>query len=78
MDSVTSWHKYQLNATTLTFAPANLYRRYYKDTVNVVLKAMKAGIYGSSTNLGYLSIHQKLGHNCIKTDRETVGDVCKL
>ena len=39
---------------------------------------MKAGIYGPSTNLGYLSIHQKLGHNCIKIDRETVGDVCKL
>ena len=39
---------------------------------------MKAGIYEPFTNLGYLSIHQKLGHNCIKIDRETVGDVCKL
>ena len=35
-------------------------------------------INATPTNLGYLSIHQKLGHNCIKIDRETVGDVCKL
>ena len=50
----------------------NLYRRYHKDTVNVVLEAIKAGVDGPSTNLGYRSIHQKLSRNGIKTDRETV------
>ena len=49
----------------------NLYRRYDKDTVNVVLEAIKAGIDGPSTNLGYRSIHQQLRYNGIKTDRET-------
>ena len=49
----------------------NLYRRYHKDTVNVVLETLKADIDGPSTNLGYRSIHQKLVHNGIKTDRET-------
>ena len=33
---------------------------------------MKAGIPESSTNHGYRSIHQKLRHNGIKTDRERV------
>ena len=32
-----------------------------------------ADINGPSTNLGYCSISQKLIHNGIKTDRETVG-----
>ena len=50
----------------------NLYRRYHKDTANVVLEAITADIYGPSRNLGYRSIHQKLIHNGIKTDRETV------
>ena len=50
----------------------NFYRRYHKDTVNVVLEAINAGIDGPSVNLGYRSIHQKLIHNGIKTDRETV------
>ena len=49
----------------------NLYRKYHKDTVNAVLEAMKVDIDGPSTNLGYLSIHQKLVHNGIKKDRET-------
>ena len=55
----------------------NLYRRYHKDTVNVVLEAIKAGIDGPSTNLGYRSIHQKLRHNSVKTDRETVRPCLK-
>ena len=50
----------------------NLYRRYHKDTVNVVLEAINADIYEPSTNLGYRSIHQQLRHNGIKTSRETV------
>ena len=50
----------------------NFHRIYHKDTVNVVLEPIKAGIDGSSTNLGYASIDQKLRHNGIKTDRETV------
>ena len=54
-----------------------LYRRHHKDTVNVVLEAMKADIDGPSTNLGYRSIHQKLIHNGIKTDRETVRPCLK-
>ena len=40
----------------------NLYRRY-KDTVNIVLEAIKADRDGPSTNLGYRGIHQKLIHN---------------
>ena len=51
----------------------NLYKRYHKDTVNVVLEAIKADIDGPSTNLGCRSIHQKLIHNGLNTDRETVG-----
>ena len=50
----------------------NLYRKYHKNTVNVVLEAIKAGIDRTLTNLGYCSIHQKLRHNGIKTDRETI------
>ena len=50
----------------------NLYRRYHKHTVNVVLETIKADIDGPSTNLVYRSIHQKLIYNGIKTDRETV------
>ena len=49
-----------------------MYRIYHKDTVNVVLGAIKAGIDVPSTNLGYRNIHQRLRHNGIKTDRETV------
>ena len=48
----------------------NLCRRHHK-TVNIVLEAIKADIDGPFTNLGYRSIHQKLIHNGIKTDRET-------
>ena len=50
----------------------NLYKRYHKNKVNVVLKATKVGVDRPSTNLGYGSIHQKLRHNGIKSDRETV------
>ena len=50
----------------------NLYRRYHKHTVNVVLEAIKADIDGPSTNLDYCSSHQKLIHKGIKTDRGTV------
>ena len=50
----------------------NLYRKYHKDIVNVVLEAIKAYIDGPSTNLDYRNIHKKLIHNGIKTDRETV------
>ena len=50
----------------------NLYRRYHKDTVNVVLETIKVDIEEPSTNLGYSSIHQKLIHNVIKTGKETV------
>ena len=49
-----------------------MYRRYHKDTVNVVLEVIKADIDELSTNLGYRSIHQKLIYNGIKTDRETL------
>ena len=49
-----------------------MYRKYHKNTVNVVLEAIKAGIDRTLTNLGYCSIHQKLRHNGIKTDRETI------
>ena len=55
----------------------NLYRRHHKDTVNIVLEAIKADIDGPFTNLGYRSIHQKLVHNGIKTDRETVRPCLK-
>ena len=47
----------------------HFYRICHKDTVKVVLEPIKAGIDGSSTNLGYGSINQKLRHNGIKTDR---------
>ena len=50
----------------------NLYRRYHKDKVNVLLEAIKTDLDGTSTNFGYRSIHQKFIHNGIKTDRETV------
>ena len=50
----------------------NLYRRYHKDKVNVLLEAIKTDLDGTSTNLSYRSIHQKFIHNGIKTDRETV------
>ena len=50
----------------------NLYKRYHKDTVNIVLEAINTGIDGPSKNFGYRSIHQKLRHKGIKTDRETV------
>ena len=53
----------------------NLYRRYHKDIVNVILEVVKVGIDGPFTNLGYGSIHQKLRHNGIKADRET-GRLC--
>ena len=55
----------------------NLYRRHHKDTINVVLEAIKADIDGPSTNLDYRSIYQKLIHNGIKTDRETVRPCLK-
>ena len=54
-----------------------MYRKYHKDTVNVLLEAVKASIDGPSTNLGYHSIHLKVRHNGNKTDRET-GYVWKL
>ena len=50
----------------------SLYRRYHKDTVNVVLETIKADTDGPSSNIGNRSINQKLIHNGIKTDRETV------
>ena len=55
----------------------HLYRRHHKDTVNVVLEAIKADIDGPSTNLDYRSIYQKLIHNGIKTDREAVRSCLK-
>ena len=55
-----------------------MYRRYHKETVNAVLEAIKVNIDGPSTNLGYLSIHQKLVHNGIKRDRETVRLCLKI
>ena len=43
---------------------------YHKDTVNVALEAIKAGIDGTSTNLCYRSIHQKLKHNGTDTEKQ--------
>ena len=55
-----------------------MHRRYHKDTVNLVLGAAKAGVAGPSTDLGFWIINQKLRHNGIKTDRETVDYIWKL